>query len=191
MRAVDTRYRATPGNRSSESDTAVCERCVVWVYWYRIAGSRSSPKRRHSLSVLSPTPSPFPYSVHVFRRFHCPQPRSRAPKHARTADHSFRRSPTERGVTAPLNDTGALYFMAGVVGLWAVFGSNTTAAKCYLWTWAPRFLFAVGTIIYSTPGTLLSILLRVGYLLLLLRFSMVRRLASAWYAHTSRGCRAS
>lgn len=34
---------------------------------------------------------------------------------------------------------------AGVVGLWAFFGSNATAAKLYLWTWPPRYLIREAT----------------------------------------------
>jgi len=70
--------------------------------------------------------------------------------------------------------------IAGVVGSWAVFGSNATAAKLYLWTWATRLLLAVVNIISIVLGNghfthrVLFLLLGMVIFLITLYFFKVR-----------------
>lgn len=71
------------------------------------------------------------------------------------------------------NNVEIFSLIAGVVGLWAVFGSNATAAKLYLWTWAPRFLLAVATT-FSVVPEMLIVPFGAMNLLLLLYYCKVR-----------------
>lgn len=76
----------------------------------------------------------------------------------------------------------AVSMTAGVIGMWAFFGSNATAAKFYLYTWLPRYLVAVlSTIIaygVAIKGSMPLLLIEVVRLLFFSYYLKVREFGS-------------